>query len=120
MDRRDYYEEAERMLAKFGGFYKLSDILEAINNGQMQSFVFDNTWAVTQINEFPRRKVLEVVLLVGDKDTIPVMARQIESFAAEIGATMIMAAGRNGFKDIARGLGWTHMNMNFVREVSGT
>lgn len=118
--KREYLDEMANMLQEFGGFYTVDDILQAINEGQMQSFVENNSWVVTQINDFPRRRAVEIVILVGDKADIPALNAQVETFARDVGATLLMAAGRNGFKDVAPTLGWTQMNMNFVREVSGT
>ena len=54
-----------------GGLYTLNDILTAIAEGRMQSFVEGNSWVITQVMSFPRAKVLEVFAAVGDLDDLP-------------------------------------------------
>lgn len=115
---RDFRAELDEMLAANGGYYEYSDILECIDNGMMQSFATENTWAVTQVNEFPRKKTVEVVFVVGNYKDLPELEERILSFARDIGAVHLTSAGRDGFR--RRPLpGWTQTTTNFVRQVNG-
>ena len=53
-----------------GGLYTLHDILTAIAEGKMQSFVEGDTWAITKIAVFPRARLLEIMIVVGDLKTV--------------------------------------------------
>lgn len=113
---RDYRLELDRMLEDSGGFYTFDDIMDHIRRGQMQSFAVGDTWVVTQINEFPRKRVVEVVFVVGQLSMLPVIESQVIQFAHEIGAVMLMAAGRRGFEH-KHLEGWKAVNTNFVRHI---
>lgn len=118
MIERDFKAETIKMLAENGGFYEFADILDHIERGMMQSFVQGDTWVVTQINEFPRRKALEVVFVVGNLSDLAAAEEQVTKFAHEIGAELLMTAGRKGFnrKHLP---GWIPTSTNFVRLFDG-
>jgi hypothetical protein len=107
----------DRMLARSGGLYELNDIEQLINEGKMQSFVQGDTWIVTQVNEFPRRKVVEIVFVVGFVADAIQSLPQIYAFANEIGATLIMASNaRDGWWDYAQP-GWMKLGSIYAKEV---
>ena len=107
----------DRMLEQAGGLYTINDIEELIENGKMQSFVQGDTWIVTQVNEFPRRKVLEIVFVVGFiSDAIQALPQMYE-FATKIGASLIMASNaRDGWWTYAQP-GWKKIGSVFAREM---
>lgn len=113
---RDYRAELDAMLAESGGFYTFEDIMECIRTGQMQSFAKGDTWVVTQINEFPRKRVVEIVYVVGELSMLPVLEAEVIQFAHGVGAEMLMAAGRRGF-EAKHLVGWKATTTNFVREI---
>ena len=78
-----YHQKLARGLDRMGGLYTLNDILTAIAEGRMQSFVEGNSWAITQVVSFPRAKVLEVFAAVGDLDDLRILHDRIIDFAAE-------------------------------------
>ena len=51
-----------------GGFYTLNDILTSIAEGKMQSFMEGDSWAVTKIVNFPRARLLEIMVALGNLD----------------------------------------------------
>jgi hypothetical protein len=102
-----YYHKLERLLSAMGSLYLLSDILSAIDKGEMQSFVQNNSWIITRIALYPRAKVLEIFAAIGDLDDLLVLYdRQILNFAAEMGAGVIRAYGRKGWLPHAMQRGW--------------
>jgi hypothetical protein len=64
--RADMRLKVERALHDGGDLYTFDDIMALIKEGKMQSFTCGDTWIVTQVNEFPRKKVLEIALVVGE------------------------------------------------------
>ena len=106
-----------RMLRQCGGLYEISDIEQLINEGKMQSFVQGATWIVTQINEFPRRKVLEIVFVVGTMAEAIQALPQVYTFADKIGATLIMASNaRDGWWTYAQP-GWKKLGSIYAKEI---
>lgn len=112
----EYLSRAEKVLAAFGGLFTFSDIIERINDGRMQSFTRNNTLIVTQINEYPRRKVVEIVLLVGDVEDALEMEHDVQEWALNAGATLLMAAGRFGWEPLMTD-GWKAVSANYVKDI---
>jgi hypothetical protein len=110
-------KKLERMLHQCGNLYTLDDLMERIKDGRMQSFVHGETWVITQINEFPRRKVLEIIAVVGFiSDAIQVLS-QLYEFANQVGATMLMASNaRDGWWSYAQP-GWKKIGSVYAREL---
>ena len=101
-----YHRKLQRALDRQGGLYTLNDILERIAQGTMQSWVHNNSWAVTQISVYPRRRVLEIVDVVGDLGDCRILEDKLVKFANEMGVDLIAAHGRKGWTRLGHALGW--------------
>src|SRR4029077_11551047 len=101
-----YHEKLERALDYQGGLYALSDILERIADGTMQSWVEGNSWAVTQISVYPRRRLLEIVAAVGDLPDCRILHDRILKFANDMDVDLVAAYGRRGWARDAERNGW--------------
>lgn len=111
---RNFHKEMARVLEQQGGFYTLEDILDLIQEGRMQSFADQDTWVVTQVNDFPRKKVLEIVFVIGDRDKLREMEPRIEEYRREIQADLMMATGRLGW--LTKHFdGWKPVSANFIK-----
>jgi hypothetical protein len=111
---RNFREEVEQMLEDHGGLYTFDDILDQIHSGKMQSFTDGQSWIVTAVHRFPRKTVLEVVLVVGSLDALKSMECQLLAFKEEVGAQMLMASGRLGWLKV-KSDNWKAVSVNFVR-----
>ena len=109
-----YHRKLARVLDRMGGLYVLNDILTEIAQGRMQSFVEDESWALTRVAQYPRAKVVEVLAVVGRLDKARVLHDRILVFAAEIGAGIVMAYGRSGWMPDAEKRGWKIKTKNYV------
>lgn len=114
MNASVYHEKLSRALARGGGFYGLSDLLERIADKRMQSFSCNNSWVVTQINQFPRKRMLDVVAAVGDLEDCRALHDQVVAFAEAEGADLIRAIGRRGWMPDATMRGWRPISTNVV------
>ena len=92
----------EKGLAVQGNLYTVGDILAEIEAGTKQGFVEGDTWAITSIMRFPRRKVLQVELIVGTLDDTDVIDKRLEAFAIENGCTLIISEARPGWRYAVR------------------
>lgn len=111
-----YKLEVEEMLLKFGDLYSYDDILEAISTGRMQSFALMDSWAVTQVCEFPKRRVLDIVFVVGDLPTLELLESDVIGFAREQGIDLLTANGRKGFIQEAFD-GWKMVSATFIKDL---
>lgn len=114
MSVHPYHAKLSRVLDRMGGLYVLNDILTEVAQGRMQSFVEDDSWALTRVAQYPRAKVVEVLAVVGKLDKARVLHDRILVFAAEIGAGIVMAYGRSGWMPDAKKRGWKVKAKNYV------
>lgn len=111
---RDFPKEMARMLDIHGGLYTVEDIFEHLQSGKMQSFAEGDTWVITQVNQFPRKKVLEVVFVIGDLETLHKISPRLDAYREEIGADFLMATGRLGW--LRRHFeGWKPLSVNYIK-----
>ena len=106
-----------RALAEMGDTHSLTDILLALEEGRMQSFTVGDTWVVTQVIEFPQRRVLEIFLVVGDGTDLEELSATATAFAQFQGCTMMRAYGRHGWMQHAKQLGWRDTARVFLKEI---
>ena len=111
---RDLYKELEKMLSDHGDLYAIGDIMELIQSGQMQSFSDGSNWVVTQVRDYPRKRVLEVFFAIGDLEGVYALEDKVLAFQKEIGADMLVTSGRLGWLKRAAP-GWRPLTVNFVR-----
>ncbi len=117
-DENHYITKMERMLLLGGGTHTVEDLTHAIARGTMQSWVNGNSWAITQILVFPRKKIVEIFAVVGDLPELDVLEDRIVDFAREIKADMIRSFGRHGWLKRSKRLGWQCKQMVFVKELT--
>ena len=89
-----------------GSLHTLQDIVTAIAEGRMQSFVCGNSWAITEVQDLPRARQLTIIALVGDLADIDALQDKILDYASEVNAGLVAAHGRRGWIEHARRRGW--------------
>lgn len=114
-EEHPFKKQVDKLLVKCGGFYLFEDILDCIDAGRMQSFAVGESWCVTQICEFPRRRALDIVFMVGHLDELREMESQLIQFARKHGIDRGIATGRLGFIEKAFP-GWKLVSANFVKD----
>lgn len=106
-----------RGLREMGGTHKLSDILDGIKTGRLQSFVEGETWAVTTIIETPQKRICEVFLVVGDMPDAEKLHDTVEAFARTHGCHMLRCIARKGWQRWAKPRGWTNGHTVYLKEL---
>ena len=109
-----YHAKLKRVLARMGDLYTLDDIRTELAQNTMQSFVEGESVAITRIALYPRCKVVEVLAVVGKLDEARILHDRILIFAAEVGARVIQAYGRQGWLHDAQRRGWKIIAENYV------
>ena len=113
-DDTSYHRKLARVLDAMGALFTLDDILTAIHEGRMQSHVVGNSWAITQIQDFPRARVLNLFAVVGDLPDIPELQRKVLGYADEVNAALVSAHGRRGWFPQAEAYGWKLKTRNWL------
>ena len=114
-----YREKLAKALERAGGLYELPDLLERIADGRMQAHVSRETIAVTEISVYPRRRVLTIIIFVGDLADGENLHAQVLEFARKMDCGAIVTQGRDGWARLAKDHGWEIVSKNtiFRREV---
>jgi hypothetical protein len=117
--RETYHRKLAKALERNGGLYLLQDILDAVAEGRMQSFAANNSWAVTQVSQYPRAKALEIIAVVGDLGDGEKLHERVLAYARDEGCQLVMAHGRLGWAPNARKHGWkiVSRSMIFIKEL---
>lgn len=109
-----YVKKLERVLDRMGGVYTTQDILTAVRANKMQMFSEGDSIAVTQIVQYPRAKVLDILIVIGNLEQARKLHDRVLAFATEIGASIVQAYGRFGWIEDAKKRGWEIKARNFV------
>lgn len=89
-------------LERLGGLYTFDDIIEMVHKGDAQSFTEGDSWAVTQIFDTPRKRVLNVIFVAGRLKDIPGLHHQIEAWARKNGVNLIIGQARDEWEAARR------------------
>lgn len=117
MKHDNYLAMLSKALKRGGDLYTFDDIMEAIHTGDKQSFSHNQSWVVTEVHDFPRRRTLDVLLLVGDNDDFDVLHAKVMKFAEEVGATLVRAFGRSGWTKYAEANGWKVVDTVYYKDL---
>lgn len=106
MTAHPYHKRLARALERMGGVYTVSDILSAVASGRMQGFTEGESWAVTQVVDFPRARMLEILVAVGALSECRKLHDRIIEYARNNDISLIQAYGRRGWIGDAERHGW--------------
>jgi len=106
----------EKALRLGGDLYNLYDIGRELRCGKMQGHVENDTWAITQVQDYPRKRVVDIFTVVGNMEGSLLLEQKITEWATELGADMITSAGRDGWWNF-RTPGWKKMGTLYSKEL---
>jgi len=101
-----YERHLARALDRMGGIYGLDDILAAIPEGRFQSFAEGDSWALTKIADFPKKRMLEILVALGDLEACRTLHDRVLQYAERNDVDLVQAYGRRGWLRDARTHGW--------------
>ena len=114
MSAHPNHRKLARLLERMGGLYSVSDILAAIAEGRMQSFAEGDSWAITQVVQFPRARMLEILIALGDIDECRILHDRILQYARDQDIGLVQAYGRRGWLDHPLTSGWKIRTKSFL------
>ena len=107
----------EAALEYTGGTHDIIDIYEGLYKGTMQLWPAKDSCLVTEIINYPKKKVLNVFLGGGDLTEILSMHDDVISWAKQQGCTALNMTGRFGWKKPLAKHGWKPMHTSYVKEI---
>lgn len=105
-----------RALKQAGGMFDLTDIQNGIKTGNMQGHVEGDSWAVTQVHDWPKCRTVNVLVVVGDLKDALKLEEVITDWAKHIGAKRVTALGRDGWWE-HRTPGWEKMGTLYSKDI---
>lgn len=111
---RQWIEDA---LEYSGGTHEFEDIVAGIHRGAFQFWPAPKGAAITEIIEFPKKRVLHVFLAGGELDQIVDMDESAGKFAKAAGCSAMTIAGRKGWEKVLKKNGWDYYFTTLSREV---
>ena len=107
----------ERALAASDNLFSMDDIDEHLREGKMQGHVEGDTWALTQVQDWPQRRAVNIMYVVGSiRDSVALEAK-IEEWAKGVGANLITAVGRDGWWEF-KTPGWKRVGTLYSKEIT--
>ena len=78
----------------------------AVRENKMQMFAENDSIAITQVIQFPRARMLEILIALGDIDQCRILHDRVLQYARDNDISLVQAYGRRGWLADARSHGW--------------
>lgn len=101
-----------------GGTHTLQDIEDGIRAGQFLLWPGERGCLVTEIIDFPRKRVLNVWLGGGDMDQLKDMHDSVVAFARYAGCASVTITGRPGWARVWRDQGFAPAHVTLEKEIA--
>jgi hypothetical protein len=99
-----YFQESEQLLLNAleysDGTHSLEDVAMALDKDEMQLWPGINTAIVTEILEFPQKKIIHVFLAAGDMNEVIRILPYIEKHGKKEGCEELSMIGRKGWERV--------------------
>lgn len=96
----------EKALKIGGNTHNPADIWAAVKEGKMQAFQNGESVAVTEVVGYPQKRVIQVVLAVGNLNEVLGLIPEMEEFGRKHGCSSIRMFGRRGWSKVLSRIGW--------------
>lgn len=106
----------EAALEYSGGTHDFEDIVDGIQSGMMQFWPAPKGCLVTEIVQFPRKKVVNVFLGGGEMEQLANMHPSVIEWAKAQGCTAATIHGRTGWARAFKSRGWKPLHMSLIKE----
>jgi len=104
----EYRTLIEAALVYAGGTHTYDDVVDAVEKGEAQFWPGPHSCIVTQIDDQPRRKILQFFIASGHQVELEAMMHGIMAWGREEGCGTARMVGRKGWvKSFLPRTGWT-------------
>ena len=96
----------KKALAVGGNTHAPDDIAAAVERGEMQAWVNNDSLVITEVVHYPRVSVVNIVIAVGKLSEVMALQPAIEEFAREHKCHALRMEGRKGWERVLPHHGW--------------
>lgn len=116
----DYRVQIEAALRYCAGTHTFSDVCHSVQAGRLQFWPGPRSVIITEIIEYPQRKVLHFFLAGGVMTEIEAMVPGVEAWGESQGCTAAMTTGRPGWERtfLTKQQGWASTHVVFQKELN--
>jgi hypothetical protein len=104
-------DQLQKALDLGGNTHDMGDVAQAIECGEAKLWATEKALILTEVDEYPQRRVANVWLASGDLTEILQMAPAIYDWAREQGCDTITLLGRKGWAKALVADGWSKSKM---------
>jgi hypothetical protein len=115
-----YQTLIESALQYCGGTHIYEDIVQAVELEQMMFWRGENSCIVTEVADFPRKRVLHVFLAAGDLSELKEMEPSLQFFAKALECDAITLSGRSGWERSLVSMGYKKIHTTLGKDLDGS
>lgn len=113
-----YAEQLQEALDLAGGTHSLDDVRSMIESGEAQLWERGDAVLITQIDDYPQKRVLTIWLAAGKlEDVLAAVPVLEEMLSAELGVEQVTVVGRRGWAKFADGMGYKPTMTHYTKEL---
>lgn len=109
---RDWIEAA---LEYSGDTHDYDDIVDGVFKGSFQFWRNEECCVVTEIVDYPKKRVLHVFLAGGKLDAIRQVELTVVEWAKSIGCSAFTLTGRKGWEKALKNDGWEYAHTSMIK-----
>jgi hypothetical protein len=99
------------------GTHDFADIVKAIKEQKMQIWINDDAVAVTEIIDYPKKRMLHVFLAGGSMQGVRSLEDSAVKWAKDIGCSAFTLTGRKGWEKALKNSGWQVSHSMMIKEI---
>lgn len=107
----------EIALAHGGDTHSVEDVLQQIERGDARLWLGEDALIVTEIHDYPQRKVLHFWLATGEIASVVALSNTILAEGKKMGCAQATLAGRKGWERVLGADGWSPMLRVMSKEI---
>lgn len=117
MTMEDRVSGLEEALAFGGDTHTVMDVLDHIERGDAKLWLSDDALIVTEVHEYPRKRVLHFWLATGEIASVIELSHCILAQAKDDGFDQATLAGRKGWERVLGSQGWSPSSRVMIQEL---
>jgi hypothetical protein len=116
MTLSDIRRGLQNALAYGGDTHTVDDVLAQIEIGEARAWLEEDALIITEIQQYPRSKVIHFWLATGERDAVIVLSRTVLEWARKQGCDRATLAGRKGWLRVLADEGWEPQPLTFMQK----
>lgn len=112
-----YRDLLESAIKYCGGTHLFEDVVEMVETGQMLFWPAQKSCLVTEVVDYPRKRLLHVFLAAGSLEEIKEMEPSVRAYGEYLDCEAITLSGRKGWTRALKGMGYHHVHTTMGRSI---